>query len=181
MSITFNADEIFEMAEQIERNGAAFYREAAGITSDADVKEMLLSLAAMEEGHQKTFAQIAIVCIFAQYPDCVKLGCGVIRLFAKHGLYIAPGETSLDPFLSKNGTFLYWTVRIKFPRSHIRIISCTTLAFSSMTRNQIGGRQKSVDGVEDSVIAQNGLILSNVFHTKRVLRWTIHCCPLSVP
>ena len=44
MSITFNADEIFEMAEQIERNGATFYREAAGNTLDADVKEMLLSL-----------------------------------------------------------------------------------------------------------------------------------------
>lgn len=58
MSITFNADEIFEMAEQIERNGAKFYREAAGNSSDADVKEMLLSLAAMEDGHEKTFAQM---------------------------------------------------------------------------------------------------------------------------
>jgi hypothetical protein len=28
MSITFNVDEIFEMAEEIERNGAKFYREA---------------------------------------------------------------------------------------------------------------------------------------------------------
>ena len=51
MSITFNADEIFEMAEQIERNGAKFYREAAENASDADVKEMLLSMAAMEDGH----------------------------------------------------------------------------------------------------------------------------------
>ena len=58
MSITFNADEIFEMAEQIERNGAKFYREAAGNASDADVKEMLLNMAAMEDGHQKTFAQM---------------------------------------------------------------------------------------------------------------------------
>ena len=58
MSITFNADEIFEMAEQIERNGAKFYREAAGNSSDADVKEMLLSLAAMEDGHEKTFIQM---------------------------------------------------------------------------------------------------------------------------
>jgi len=58
MSITFNADEIFEMAEQIERNGAKFYREAAGIAPGADAKDMLLSLAAMEDGHQKTFAQM---------------------------------------------------------------------------------------------------------------------------
>ena len=58
MSITFNADEIFEIAEQIERNGAKFYREAAGLSSDADVKKMLLSLAAMEDGHEKTFGQM---------------------------------------------------------------------------------------------------------------------------
>lgn len=58
MSITFNADEIFEMAEQIERNGAKFYREAAEIATDGDVKEMLLSLAAMEDGHEKTFVQM---------------------------------------------------------------------------------------------------------------------------
>lgn len=58
MSITFNADEIFEMAEQIERNGAKFYREAAANASDADVKEMLLSMAAMEDGHEQTFAQM---------------------------------------------------------------------------------------------------------------------------
>jgi rubrerythrin len=58
MSITFNADEIFEMAEQIEHNGAKFYREAAGNASDADVKKMLLSLAAMEDGHEQTFSQM---------------------------------------------------------------------------------------------------------------------------
>ncbi|MHC5179674.1 MAG: ferritin family protein, partial [Planctomycetota bacterium] len=58
MSITFNADEIFEMAEQIERNGAKFYREAAQNASDGKVKEMLLEMAAMEDGHEKTFSQM---------------------------------------------------------------------------------------------------------------------------
>ena len=58
MSITFNADEIFEIAEQIERNGAKFYREAAGITPDADAKKLLLNMAAMEDGHEMTFAQM---------------------------------------------------------------------------------------------------------------------------
>lgn len=58
MSITFNADEIFEIAEQIERNGAKFYREAAQITTDADAKRLLLNMAAMEDGHEATFAQM---------------------------------------------------------------------------------------------------------------------------
>jgi rubrerythrin len=49
----FNADEIFEMAEQIERNGANFYRAAEKKLPAA--KEMLLDLAAMEDQHLKTF------------------------------------------------------------------------------------------------------------------------------
>lgn len=58
MSITFNADEIFEMAEEIERNAAVFYREAAQNAQDNSVKSMLLSLAEMEDNHQKTFAKM---------------------------------------------------------------------------------------------------------------------------
>lgn len=58
MSITFNADEIFEMAEEIERNGAKFYRQAAKNVSDKQTKQMLLDMAAMEDGHLKTFEQM---------------------------------------------------------------------------------------------------------------------------
>lgn len=58
MTIAFNADEVFEMAEQIERNGARFYREAAQQAPDQESKSMLLELGAMEEGHEKTFAQM---------------------------------------------------------------------------------------------------------------------------
>lgn len=58
MSITFNADEIFEIAEQIERNGARFYREAAANAKEADVKKLLLDMAVMEDGHEETFAQM---------------------------------------------------------------------------------------------------------------------------
>jgi rubrerythrin len=55
MPITFNADEVFEMAEQIERNGAKFYREAATEAPDRQVKDMFLRLAAMEDTHLRTF------------------------------------------------------------------------------------------------------------------------------
>ena len=56
MSYDFNADEIFEMAEQMERNGAKFYRKAADSLSDDHLKAFLNQLAAMEENHEKTFA-----------------------------------------------------------------------------------------------------------------------------
>ena len=55
MAINFSVDEIFEMAEQIERNGAKFYREAAGKTSDKAVQKMFVELAAMEDGHFRIF------------------------------------------------------------------------------------------------------------------------------
>jgi rubrerythrin len=58
MSITFNIDEVFEMAEEIERNGARFYREAAGKAVDADAREMFLEMAAMEGGHEMIFANM---------------------------------------------------------------------------------------------------------------------------
>ena len=55
MSIDFNADEVFEIAEQIERNGAKFYRKAAESVSDSDKKEFLINLAEMEDDHEKIF------------------------------------------------------------------------------------------------------------------------------
>jgi len=55
---TFNAFEIFEIAEQIERNGAQFYRRAADVVSESDVRETLLHLAEMEDEHEKTFADM---------------------------------------------------------------------------------------------------------------------------
>jgi rubrerythrin len=56
MSIPFNADEIFEIAEQIERNGARFYRRAAEGAGSSRVRKKLLDLAAREDEHGKVLA-----------------------------------------------------------------------------------------------------------------------------
>ena len=58
MGITFNAFEIFEMAEQIERNGVKFYRKAAQGISDRQTRQMLEELADMEVEHEKIFAEM---------------------------------------------------------------------------------------------------------------------------
>jgi len=58
MNQTFNLDEIFEMAEQIERNGAKFYAKAAEHTKLTSSKGLLLKLADMEAEHEKTFAKL---------------------------------------------------------------------------------------------------------------------------
>jgi rubrerythrin len=54
----FNADEIFEMAQQLERNGAEFYTRAASETTDPEAQKFLKELAAMEIDHEKTFAAL---------------------------------------------------------------------------------------------------------------------------
>jgi len=61
MAIPPKIDDVFAMAEHIERNGARFYREMAeneGIGSD--VRHLLLELAAMEDDHEKLFAEMRI-------------------------------------------------------------------------------------------------------------------------
>lgn len=55
-ALQFNADEIFTIAEQIERNGARFYRTAAERLPAG--RELLLGLAAMEDSHLATFQEM---------------------------------------------------------------------------------------------------------------------------
>ena len=56
MSFEFNADEILVMAENIERNGARFYRKAAELVEDPAIRKLLEDLAAWEDGHERVFA-----------------------------------------------------------------------------------------------------------------------------
>ena len=60
MAIQFNIYEIFEIAEQIERNGAKFYRKAANGKIDEESRKLLLDLAMMEDRHEETFASMRI-------------------------------------------------------------------------------------------------------------------------
>ncbi len=58
MSYPFNADEIFEIAEQIEVNGGKFYRRAAESFDKEETRNLLKGLARMEDRHKATFAEI---------------------------------------------------------------------------------------------------------------------------
>lgn len=56
MTVTFNAFEVFEMAEQIEKNGVNFYQKAAENFKDQDTHNTLLELADWEAQHVIIFA-----------------------------------------------------------------------------------------------------------------------------
>ena len=58
MGVTFNADEVLAMAEQIERNGRKFYLRAGEIAKDAATGKLLADLAEWEKGHEELFASM---------------------------------------------------------------------------------------------------------------------------
>lgn len=104
MSITFNADEIFEMAEEIERNGAKFYRKAAENAATEDIKDMLLNMAVMEDGHEKTFAAMRTELSDAEKQQASFDPQGEATLYLQtmadaHG---TEGKKSLDQELTGN-------------------------------------------------------------------------------
>jgi rubrerythrin len=54
----FTADDVFEMAEQLEHNGAQFYRDAAERVGPGAERDFLLGLAGMEDQHAQTFKRM---------------------------------------------------------------------------------------------------------------------------
>ncbi len=71
MSVSFNADEILEIAQQIEQNGLNFYRAAANAVADPEGKEMLASLAEWEVAHEKLFRDMRAGLTDSQKQDTV--------------------------------------------------------------------------------------------------------------
>lgn len=55
MTVELNVFEVLEIAEQIEQNGAEFYRKAAGIFDESEISGLFLRLANWEMKHKKIF------------------------------------------------------------------------------------------------------------------------------
>jgi len=58
MDIKFNAFEVFEIAEKIERNGARFYRKAAELFDEPRIRQTFLELSDWERKHEEVFADM---------------------------------------------------------------------------------------------------------------------------
>jgi len=58
MGISFNADEVFEMGMDIEQNGEAYYRKAAELTEDPEIKKIFDDLMTAEQQHYETFKKL---------------------------------------------------------------------------------------------------------------------------
>jgi|SRR5690554_491606 len=60
----FNANEIFNIGIEIEKNGESFYRSAAQKTDDIDIKNLFNELAGWEKQHIEIFETLK-----ASFPD----------------------------------------------------------------------------------------------------------------
>jgi rubrerythrin len=58
MGISFNADEVFEMGMDVEKNGEAYYNKAAELAVDPEVKKVFEYLAGEEKTHWEIFKQM---------------------------------------------------------------------------------------------------------------------------
>lgn len=58
MSMTFNADEIFEMAIEIEKQAAEFYSEVVEKAPNEEMKNFFRDLVKMEEKHERIFGDM---------------------------------------------------------------------------------------------------------------------------
>ncbi|MBN2062846.1 MAG: ferritin family protein [Deltaproteobacteria bacterium] len=58
MSFDFTASDVMDMAIEIEKNGASFYRESADMFPGSESEKLLLDLAAMEDEHEKRFEEM---------------------------------------------------------------------------------------------------------------------------
>ncbi|PKK89967.1 MAG: rubrerythrin [Candidatus Wallbacteria bacterium HGW-Wallbacteria-1] len=67
--MSFNAVEVFRLAEQIERNGVKFYRRAAELRTSEKEKNLFMDLADMEQEHESFFASVRANLESDQYSD----------------------------------------------------------------------------------------------------------------
>ncbi len=58
MPAKFNADEVFTIAVDIEKNGEKFYRRAAELATDASARKLLTELADWEQSHIRIFSEL---------------------------------------------------------------------------------------------------------------------------
>ena len=89
MNLELNAEEILEVACQIERNGAAFYRRAATLVNDEDAKKLLNELAELEDEHEIVFETLRADPMFLSeiLGDPESDNCKYLRALAKGRIF----------------------------------------------------------------------------------------------
>jgi len=79
--MTYTADEIYEIAEQIERNAAEFYREAAERCPNEETCKLLLDMSEIENKHLETFQNMRVKL-------AEEVGLSIFDPFGRSAMYL---------------------------------------------------------------------------------------------
>jgi rubrerythrin len=134
MAQLFNADEIFAMGVQIEKNGVAFYSAAAGNTDDPDLKQLFQQLAEWEQTHIAIFEDLRL-----RLPATVKATDvydpdNMVHLYLKA---VADNNVFVRGLTLDPGT-LVWTSPVKVLTTALDFEKDSVVFFSSMKEVTMG-------------------------------------------
>jgi rubrerythrin len=73
MTVSLNAIEVFEIAQQIEHNGAKFYRKAAKLFKESDIYNKFLELADWEGRHEQVFKKMGEKLVDSTHKKNIEL------------------------------------------------------------------------------------------------------------
>ena len=124
----FNADEIFSMGVQIEKNGFAFYSEAAAHTDDTDLRDLFQRLAEWEQNHVRIFENLRLKLPAAAKEEDVFDQDNMVHLYLKA---VADNNVFVKG-LALNPEALVWTSPVKVLTTALDFEKDSVVFFSSM-------------------------------------------------
>jgi len=128
MAQLFNADEIFSIGVQIEKNGFAFYAKAAENTEDADLKQLLTQLAEWEQRHVALFedlrVKLPVTVKESDVYDPDNLVHNYLKAVADNNVFVS--GLTLDP------EHLVWTTPVRILETALDFEKDSVVFFTSM-------------------------------------------------
>ncbi len=137
MPSLFNADEIFKIAVQMERNGATFYEKAAENEELKDKKDLLLSLAQKEREHEQTFDSIKSSSASTQETSYDPDGEAMLYLKAIVGDNVFSDKEEFVDFTDKTIEDILITAITKEKESILFYLGLKKLATDDTTKKSI--------------------------------------------
>ena len=128
MAQLFNADEIFAMGVQIEKNGFSFYTAAADKTQDTDLKRLFLQLAEWEQNHVAVFEDLRMKLPAAVRETDVYDQDNMVHAYLKS---VADNNVFVKG-LSLDFSRLVWTSPVEVLKTALDFEKDSVVFFSSM-------------------------------------------------
>ena len=160
MTLYFNADEVFEIAERIEDNGAAYYRAAAELM-DGPVRALLKELACWEKKHKAIFSELRIKLeakerestAFDPYHEAVQYLHALAddKVFARNenpvtelGAHPTSGDILRGALNREYDSITFYAgmkevVAVRFGREHIEDIIREEMRHVTLLKRELGG------------------------------------------